>query len=47
MFALFTPQTEEAQPRIASQRMVWVNLIYPRLAEEPAIAGIGWKITTT
>jgi hypothetical protein len=28
-------------------REIWVNLTYPISAEEPAIAGIGWRITTT
>jgi hypothetical protein len=33
--------TEVAQGHIATQRMTWVNLMYPMPAEEPRYAGIG------
>ena len=41
------PRAEVAKSIGATQRMAWVNLIYPMPAEEPAVAGTGCWITTT
>jgi hypothetical protein len=41
------PRAEVVKSIGATQRMAWVNLIYPMPAEEPAVAGIGCWITTT
>jgi hypothetical protein len=44
---MFASPSETASFLVAVKRMTWWNLIDPTSIQEPAIAGIGCRITAT